>query len=160
MRKAFRSIAVTVAILVAGVVTGSAMGLFSGKRPELPGVAAGRLAPCNPSPNCVASQSDRSDATHYIAPIAVRADLGRTFAELKRIVRATERANIVRDDAIYLRAEYRSHFLGFVDDVEFWLDPRAAVVHVRSASRIGYGDFGVNRARIEGIRSQLASAGT
>lgn len=160
LRKTLPPILVFVAILVAGVVTGRTTGLFSGKRPESIGVAAGRLAPCNPSPNCVSSQADRGDATHYIAPIAAGNDPGRTFAEIKRIVRATERVNIGRDDSNYLYAEYRSRFFGFVDDVEFWLDLRAAVIQIRSASRVGYGDLGVNRARIEGIRSQLASAGT
>jgi uncharacterized protein (DUF1499 family) len=135
------------------------MGLFSGKRPESLGVSAGRLAPCKPSPNCVSSQADRGDATHYIAPIAAGGDPARTFAELKRIVRTTERVDIVSDDRDYLYAEYRSRLFGFVDDVEFWVDPRAAVIHVRSASRLGRGDLGVNRARIERIRAQLGATG-
>ena len=160
MRKGVRRILLTVAILVVGgIVVGRAMGLFSGKRPESLGVAAGRLAPCKPSPNCVSSQADRSDAMHYIPPIAARGDPARTFAELKRIVRATERVSIVRDSRDYLYAEYRSRLFGFVDDVEFWVDPRAEVIQVRSASRVGRSDLGVNRERIEGIRLQLTATG-
>ncbi len=160
MRKAVRLTLLTVAILVVGIVVGNAMGLFAGNRPASLGVAAGMLAPCNPSPNCVSSQADRSDATHHIEPIAAGNDPGRTFAALKRIVRATERVTIVADTVDYLYAEYRSRFFGFVDDVEFRLEPRASVIHVRSASRIGTSDLGVNRARIEQIRAQLAAGGS
>ena len=159
MRKAVRLLLLTVAILVAGIVTGCVMGLFSGKRPESLGVSAGRLAPCKPTPNCVSSQADPSDATHYVVPIAVREDPARTFAALKRVVQANERVNIVADDRDYLYAEYRSRIMGFVDDVEFWLDPHAKLIHVRSASRVGTSDLGVNRERIERIRAQLAAAG-
>jgi uncharacterized protein (DUF1499 family) len=158
MRRAIRPVLVGVTILVAGIATGGAMGLFAGKRPESLGVAAGRLAPCKPSPNCVSSQADPSDAIHYVAPIAAGGDPARTFTELKRVVRATERVQIATDRPDYLYAEYRSRLFGFVDDVEFWLDPRAALIHVRSASRLGYGDFGVNRDRIERIRAALAAA--
>jgi uncharacterized protein (DUF1499 family) len=134
------------------------MGLFSGKRPESLGVGAGRLAPCKPSPNCVSSQAGRGDELHYIAPLAAGTEPDWTFAELLRIVRTTERASVVTEGRDYLHAEYRSRVLGFVDDVEFWLDPRAALIHVRSASRVGHSDFGVNRNRIEGIRARLAAA--
>ncbi|MGB8436260.1 MAG: DUF1499 domain-containing protein [Burkholderiales bacterium] len=159
MRRALWPILLTVAILLAGILTGRAMGLFAGKRPDSLGAAAGRLAPCKSTPNCVSSQADRGDEIHYIAPIAARIDPERTFAELLRIVRTTERASVVTQGRDYLHAEYRSRVLGFVDDVEFLLDPGAALIHARSASRVGYGDFGVNRDRIEGIRARLAAAG-
>lgn len=159
MRRAFWPILLTVAILLAGIFAGRAMGLFAGKRPESLGAAAGRLAPCKTSPNCVSSQADRGDEAHFIAPIAAGTDPERKFAELLRIVRSTDRASVVAEGRDYLYAEYRSRVLGFVDDVEFSLDPRAALIHVRSASRMGYSDFGVNRDRIEGIRARLAAAG-
>ena len=135
------------------------MGLFAGKRPDALGVTAGRLAPCKPSPNCVSSQADRSDTTHYLAPLAAGHDPHRAFATLKRIVRDAPRVTVVRDEPDYLYAEYRSRLFGFVDDVEFWLDPRAGVIHVRSASRLGRSDLGVNRERVEQIRARLAAAG-
>jgi len=156
-----RPILLTAAAVVAGaVVTGCAMGLFAGKRPDALGVTAGRLAPCRPTPNCVSSQADPRDATHYIAPIATANDPTGTFAKLKRIVGATERVSVVHDDRDYLYAEFRSRVFGFVDDVEFWLDPGAAVIQVRSASRLGRSDLGVNRARIERIRAEVAAATT
>jgi len=157
MPKVARSVLLGAAVIVAGgIVTGRAMGLFAGKRPESLGITAGRLAPCKPTPNCVSSQADPGDATHYIAPIATRNDLAGTFAKLKRVVGATERVNIVRDERDYLYAEFRSRVFGFVDDVEFWVDPRAGVIQVRSASRLGSSDLGANRARIERIRTQVA----
>ncbi len=73
-------------------------------------------------------------------------------------MRNAERARIVREQPGYLQAEFTSRMLGFVDDVEFVLEPTARVIHVRSASRLGYRDFGVNRERVEAIRRQLAAA--
>ena len=69
-------------------------------------------------------------------------------------------ARVVEDRADYLRVEFMTRWLRFVDDAEFWLDPASNVIHVRSASRLGRKDFGVNRARIEAIRAQLHAAGT
>ena len=158
MRRAFRRTLLAAAILVAAILLGGAMGLFAGKRPDSLGVTAGRLAPCKPTPNCVSSEADRNDATHYVAPLATGGDSARAFATLKRIVRETPRVSVVRDAADYLYAEYRSRLFGFVDDVEFRLDSGAGVIHVRSASRLGRGDLGVNRKRIEAIRSRLAAA--
>jgi len=158
MRRVVRPILLSAALIVAGgIVTGRAMGLFAGKRPESLGVTAGRLAPCKPTPNCVSSQADRGDESHYIAPFATHNDPAGTFTKLKRIIAATERVNIVISEPDYLYAEFRSRLFGFVDDVEFWVDPHAGAIQVRSASRLGSSDLGVNRARIERIRVQLAA---
>jgi uncharacterized protein (DUF1499 family) len=157
-----RAIAILVAvavIVVAGVLGGCAMGLFAGRSPTNLGAKDGRLAPCPSSPNCVASQADPADATHHVAPIPFKGDARAAWRALQEAVAASERAKIVvaRDD--YLRAEFTSKIMGFVDDVEFLLDPAARVIHVRSASRLGYRDFGVNRARIEALRAAVAAGG-
>lgn len=68
------------------------------------------------------------------------------------------RARVVKAETGYLYAEFTSKLMGFVDDTEFYLDARAGVIHVRSASRLGRRDFDVNRERIEHIRAQLAQA--
>jgi len=78
---------------------------------------------------------------------------------LAKIVEATPRARIITRSADYLYAEYESALFGFVDDVEFYFEPGAKRVQVRSASRVGYSDFGVNRARVEDIRRRLAASG-
>ncbi len=78
---------------------------------------------------------------------------------LADLVRASARTRIVTQTTDYLYAEYESALLGFVDDVEFWSPPGTKVIHVRSASRLGYSDLGANRARIEDIRTRLAATG-
>ena len=69
-----------------------------------------------------------------------------------------ERVNIARDEPGYLYAEFTTRLMGFVDDAEFHLDEKSGVIDVRSASRLGRKDFGVNRARIEGIRAKISAA--
>ena len=59
----------------------------------------------------------------------------------------------------YLYAEYSSALFGFVDDVEFYFPPETHIIHVRSASRLGHSDLGVNRKRIEAIRARLLRSG-
>jgi uncharacterized protein (DUF1499 family) len=81
------------------------------------------------------------------------------MAALKSIIESTPRTSIVEERADYLYAEFTSMLIGYVDDVEFYFPPDEQVIHVRSASRLGYSDFGVNRKRIEDIRAKLAAAG-
>lgn len=136
------------------------LGACAGEGPGDLGVHDGRLTPCKPTPNCVASQADRAaDAGHYVPPLAIRGEPEAAWAALVAAVRAAPRVHIVAERPGYLRAEYASRVFGFVDDVELQLDPSAKAVHVRSASRVGYSDFGVNRARIEELRTRLAAAG-
>ena len=118
--------------------------MFSSKRPDNLGVRDGQLVPCKRSPNCVSSQANPSDREHYIAPIHG------TLAQVAAAVRAMPRTTIVSEKADYLYAEFRSRLLRFVDDVEFYFD--GSVIHVRSCSRLGRRDFGVNRRRIEALR--------
>jgi uncharacterized protein (DUF1499 family) len=118
--------------------------VFSWKRPDNLGVRDGRLAPCKRSPNCVCSQADASDSEHYIAPIRG------SLAAARDAVRAMPRTTIVEQKENYLYAEFRSRLLGYVDDVEFFFDGQA--LQVRSCSRLGRRDFGVNRKRVEALR--------
>lgn len=149
-----------VALLALAVFAAARLGAFAGTRPEDLGVRDGRLAPCKSTPNCVSSRTNQAaDPDHYVAPIALRTDPARGWSALVEIVRTGARARIVAEQPGYLRAEYASRVLAFVDDVEFQLDAGAKLVHVRSASRLGRRDFGVNRERIEAIRAQLATAG-
>jgi uncharacterized protein (DUF1499 family) len=129
---------------------------FSGNRPTTLGVQNGQLAACPTSPNCVSSQSPASDAEHSIAPIAYTGTASEAIAKLKSVVQAQERAKIVESTNDYLYAEFASKLMGFVDDVEFYADDSAKVIHVRSASRLGQSDLGVNRKRVEELRSKMA----
>jgi uncharacterized protein (DUF1499 family) len=121
--------------------------MFDWRRPANLGVTNGRFAACRRSPNCVSSQADPSDAEHYIAPLKA------TMAAVRRAVAAMPRTTVITDGENYLYAEFRSKLLGYVDDVEFFQD--GAVIQVRSASRLGRRDFGVNRKRVEDLRALL-----
>ncbi len=135
------------------------MGLFSGTRPDNLGVHDGRLAPPRRTPNNVSSQTDKqADAQHYIEPLRYTGDARQAWTALGRIVAGMARVKVVKAEPNYLYAEFTSKLMGFVDDTEFYLDERAGVIQVRSASRLGRGDHGVNRGRIEYIRSKLAQA--
>ena len=125
--------------------------MFSWKRPTNLGLKDGRLAPCKRTPNCVSSQADPADSEHYIAPIAFRGSM----RALRQAVESMPRATVISAEARYLYAEFRTRLMRYVDDVELYYDEAAGLVHVRSASRLGRRDFGVNRRRIEELRARL-----
>jgi uncharacterized protein (DUF1499 family) len=122
---------------------------FTGTRPSNLGVKEGKLSACPGTPNCVNSQSD--DAQSKIAALP-----GVSIAELKKVVTAMAGAAIIEETDNYLYAEFKSKLMGYVDDVEFYLDSSTNSVQVRSASRLGKSDLGVNRKRVEEIRSKLS----
>lgn len=124
---------------------------FRGKRPTGLGVSAGRLAPPPNKPNCVASQASGGYAA--ITPLTASGDPAAAFARLKGLVESE--ATIISASDDYLYAEYQSPLMGYVDDVEFLLDAAGGVIHLRSASRLGYSDMGANRKRIESLRQRL-----
>ncbi len=137
---------------------GSAFGkLFAGTRPDRLGVDAGQLGGCPASPNCVSSSVPTEDAHHAIAPLALTADPDTTFAALKELLRQDKAIAIQVDQPDYVYAEATTALMGFVDDVEFYVDRDRGVIQVRSASRLGESDLGVNRQRIEALRTQLAN---
>lgn len=122
--------------------------MFSGKRPSNLGVKDGKLASCPGTPNCVSSQSTKSQ--EKIAPLPMT-----SMAQLRKVVEGMELTKIIKETDNYLYAEFKSKLMGFVDDVEFYLDSKAKVIHVRSASRLGKSDLGANRKRVEEIRAKL-----
>jgi len=124
--------------------------------PTLPGPRSGpHVAPCPASPNCVSSQG--TDAEHSVEPIHFGTEPAWAFAQLQQVIAAMPRAQIVRVSATHLRAEFTSAVFRFVDDVDCVLDAPARVIQIRSASRVGYWDLGVNRRRVEAIRAALTS---
>jgi len=114
---------------------------------------APRLAPCPTSPNCVSSQA--SDPAQLIDPLPMVENGPATMQLLRTIIEATPRTRVVQASDTAIDAEYRSWLFGFVDDVSLRSDPAAGVIQVRSASRTGYYDFGVNRTRVEALRQAL-----
>lgn len=116
------------------------------------GVTRGKLNDCPEYPNCVNSQAQPSDKTHFIAPISYKGDLSSAREKLKTTILSFDRTTILTSDSVYIHAVFTSKMFRFVDDVEFYFESEPKVIHVRSASRVGMGDHGVNRERIEGIR--------
>ena len=148
-----------VVLAVVAVLAGQ-LGLLSGTPPADLGVRDGKLKRPSKTPNSVCSQADLwpADAQQSYARIAPLRLLGsgpETLARLKTVLQAQPRAVVVKAEADYLYATFTTPLLKYTDDVEFWFDPAAQVVHVRSASRLGRKDFGANRARIEAVRALL-----
>ena len=110
--------------------------------------------PCPSSPNCVSS-AHGADQDHFVAPLRYQDTRDQAKTRLLTILHSLPRTTIVEDEEWYVHAECTSLVFRFVDDVEFWFDEREPIIHVRSASRIGHSDFGVNRRRVETIRKQF-----
>jgi len=126
----------------------------SAARSTQTGLADGRLAACPESPNCVCSQD--TDARHAIAPLRYEGySFERAREVLIEVLSGMKRTRIVEDTGTYLHVEFTSAVFRFVDDVEFLFDAGAGTIHMRSASRVGYYDLGVNRSRLEAIRSRF-----
>ncbi|MCC6160204.1 MAG: DUF1499 domain-containing protein [Deltaproteobacteria bacterium] len=117
------------------------------------GVKSGRLAACPRSPNCVCSQDERQ--SHAVAPLRYEDDFESAMARLIEVIRSMHRTAIVRREGPYLHATFTTRIFRWVDDVEFLFDDAAKLLHVRSASREGWSDLGVNRRRVEEIRERF-----
>jgi uncharacterized protein (DUF1499 family) len=139
-----------------GVSMGKSLFSFSGTRPTNLGVKDGKLADCPNTPNCVSSQAPETDTQHKIAPLGYTSSAAEAMAKLKSVIQGMDRTEVIAESEDYLYAEFTSALMGYVDDVEFFLDPAAGVIQVRSASRLGQSDLGVNRKRIEEIRAKFA----
>jgi uncharacterized protein (DUF1499 family) len=119
--------------------------------------AAGQLAACPDSPNCVNSQAPAADSVHAIAPLTYSGTADAAKARLREVIGAMPRTKIITDEGNYLHAEFTSQIFRFVDDVEFVIDDTSKTIHFRSASRVGRGDMGVNRNRMEEIRTRFSA---
>lgn len=154
--------------LLALALLGTQLGLLRGQRPADLGVRDGRLKAPSSTPNSVSSQAhlypghpQRERAAMAPFPL-VRPDAAASLAHLAGVVRATPGMTLVDQRPDYLYAEAQTRWLKFVDDVEFWFNPALGAIEVRSASRLGSGDLGANRERVERIRAsylRTASAG-
>lgn len=154
----------TVAALPLLLFTAGQAGLLSGRVPRDLGVKDGRLKPPSRTPNSVSSQFSlwpgTPNRTHgEIDPLPLQGGDGpATIGRLRGIVERMPGATVVDNRPDYLYVQFTTRWLKFVDDAEFWFDPQAQAIQVRSASRLGRRDFGVNRARVDAIRAALVSA--
>ena len=124
--------------------------------PENLGLRGDRLAPCPDNPNCVSSFAPSDDETHWIQPFTYRGARASAQDNLLALLEdevTGEGVTIVENREGYLRAEFRTPFWKFTDDVEFYFPADKKVIHIRSASRLGKSDLGANRKRIEKLRT-------
>ena len=115
-----------------------------------------KLPPCRDSPNCVSSQAE--DEKHFIEPFKISGSPEIAWNALKKAIDNHSRMVITHETADTLHAEATSLVFGFVDDINAILDADTNLIHIRSASRTGHSDFGVNRKRIDALRLQLQKA--
>jgi len=125
----------------------------AGKRPAYLGGLQTDLNPCPSKPNCVSSLAQ--DDQHKVEPIGYEGPRERAMNRIKKIVETDNRGKIIYAGPTYVYAEYTSRIFGFVDDVEFLAIIDNPGVQVRSASRLGYSDMGVNRKRIDALRAEF-----
>ena len=132
--------------------------LFScaGSQPADIGVDGGRLAPCPSSPNCVSS--DAESGPHQIEPLRFDGDAATAWKFAQAAVGQLPRTRVVHLEPDYLHAECRSTLMGFVDDLELYLRADEGTIAVRSASRLGWSDMGVNRRRVDAVRRAFRRA--
>jgi uncharacterized protein (DUF1499 family) len=146
------------------VLAAGQFGLLAGRSPGDLGVRDGRLKPPSRTPNSVSSQAALWPDTDYAAsyaridPLPARGGAAAAMSRLAQVLGTWPGATLVEQTPDYLRVEFTTRWLGFVDDAEFWFDPAQNVIQVRSASRLGRKDFGANRVRIEALRGALAKA--
>ena len=132
-------------LLAAGVASFFALGISS-QSGSAPGISDGKLAACPSSPNCVSSEAGtESDKSVEVLPVEAWDSIAETVRQMG--------GNVTNETDAYIAAEFKSSVFGFVDDIEFRLADEG--VHVRSASRVGYSDAGVNAKRVAELRSKL-----
>jgi uncharacterized protein (DUF1499 family) len=153
---------VAVAAVVVLALLAGRLGFLQGTAPDDLGVREGRFKPPSITPNSVSSQAAMfpehpQRAYAQIAPLLPQGTGPATMARLKQIVEAMPGARVVKSEPDYLYAQFTTPLMQYVDDTEFWFDPAANVVQLRSASRLGKSDLGLNRKRIEAIRAALAA---
>ena len=153
---------IAVLVLIVVAIAAGQLGFLQGTPPTDLGVRDGRLKPPSMTENSVTSQAalypDHPQRKYAdIAPLALKGDGPATIARIKAIVEGMDGAKVVKSDPGYLYAQFTTKLMKYVDDVEFWFDPGAKVIQVRSASRVGRGDLGVNRKRVEAVRAALAT---
>lgn len=123
------------------------LGKYSQKG-QAPGLVIGSLSRCSEKPNCVCSEYI-DDVVHYIEPITNIQNI--EMDNMLKVVSTIKNMNGVLQSANdnYIAVTFTSSIFGFVDDFEIRTDPNQGIMHFRSASRVGHGDGGVNRKRVE-----------
>ena len=142
---------VIVVLILTGIVSFFVLGLMS-QSGEAHGLVEGKLSKCPDKPNCVCSEFE-SDVAHFTNPMVFsQSPTSEVLSLLKTTIREMG-GSIQKEDSNYLAATFTSSIFRFVDDLEIRVDMDQKLIHLRSASRVGHSDRGVNRERIERLKS-------
>ncbi|TPE54746.1 DUF1499 domain-containing protein [Maribrevibacterium harenarium] len=145
-------------ILVAIIAMGIGFFVYVDMNSAVPdnlGMVDGSFTPCPPTPNCVSSMAQADDEQHYVEPIIYRGSLRETQLKIEAYFLNSGHAKLLNSHLGYAHFEITTPLLGFKDDIEIYLPEADQVVHVRSASRVGYDDLGENRKRLRQLRELL-----
>jgi len=146
-----KTVSVILLLLIVGFfILFFVLGLIS-RSGDAAGLVEGRLSKCPNKPNCVSSEQ-KSDTGHYVEPIAISMDNASEVLPILRTSIHEMGGSIESESDNYLAATFTSSFFRFVDDLEVRIDPAESLIHIRSASRVGHSDAGVNRKRVELLR--------
>ena len=127
----------------------------SAKSPDNAESVKGKMELCQNTPNCVSTLN--RDPRHAMPPLPFIGTKDQSKTRIVEIIKSMKRSKIIRISDTDVHAQFRTRFLRFVDDVSFHFEDAAQIVHFRSASRVGYYDFGLNRRRMIMISKQYLS---
>ncbi|MBL1319833.1 MAG: DUF1499 domain-containing protein [Methylophaga sp.] len=133
---------IVIAVIIWFFIQGAAS-----KQGKALGLIENNLASCPDKPNCVCSEH-KDDTQHYISPITLTQNTSSALLNLKKVIDEIGGTVQTESDG-YLAATFTSALFGFVDDLEIKIDARQHLIHLRSASRVGHSDMGINKKRVE-----------
>lgn len=144
---------IAIVLLVLVVVSYFAMRGWAANAPQPSNIGHtdGVFAPCPSSPNCVSTQ--HSGAYPQADPLPFSGSIREAKAKLMSVVASMPKTELITEDDNYLHYVFRSPTIGFPDDVQFYFDEAAGVIHFRSSSRLGYGDANANTTRMNAVRA-------
>lgn len=119
------------------------------------GMIQDQFQPLSKTPNCRSSMADPQNSTYYVAPLTYTCSREAARSKLMAVLKALPLTHLVKSDENYLYYQCRTKVFKFTDDVEFYFPAADGLIHMRSASRIGYNDWGTNLRRLEGIRAEF-----
>ncbi|MCH7882211.1 MAG: DUF1499 domain-containing protein [Proteobacteria bacterium] len=138
-------------LILAPIIVFFVLGLMS-QSGEANGIVEGKLTKCPDKPNCICTEFE-ADVSHYIDPVVFsQSNTSKVLSRLKNSVREMG-GSIQAENDNYLAATFSSSIFRFVDDLEIRIDRNQKMIHLRSASRVGYSDRGVNKKRIERLKN-------
>jgi|GEM_PF-243153 len=145
---------------VAAIVGLAFLFVLATKDPAAPklGVLNGRLTPCPRRMNCVSS--DAFESEFRVEPILFAGSMAEAKTLLMETALKLPHTKLIAEEGNYFRFECRSAALRFVDDLEILFNEQEGQIHVRSGARCGFWDLGVNRRRVQLLRSMLPASYT